>query len=588
MRCKWYGRLVVLTFAAVGLMGFVPGTHAKDELTTAVVDDQTKPAFDATHTEVKPLVPKHDGKTGQLHTFKLTPDGHIVAGVTIEQNYLQVYSPDHQLVREVPLEFPATAISIEPNGTYLIGGGGQIARVSPAGEIVKTSPAPHLVGQSAEDAKQKMIDEYKKQMEETRVIYKQQIERIQEQVDRLVKKQEEKVDAFSKRDQSRLDSLKEQLSQYEMIVEQQFSAEINEESLKYMLESQTRIPALATSGDDVFVAVSTGRGYAIWRVDTNFENATKVIEDLSGCCGQFDFYAAAGQLFLAENTKFQVSIYDRDGKHLSGFGERAGTSEAGFGSCCNPMNVICTSSGDILTAESSIGKIKRFNQAGELVSVVGKARIGGGCKHVALGFDESRNRYYVQYQDKNSICVLMPHAEAEVAMAEANKARQVAVIETAKLAGRWERANVEDKKAPKAEAEQRGVIIGNSGEQFSMEEYMAARIDFQFLTFDATKKKLQCEYAAPTEGNKGIAAQFFGGGETGERSPVAYTTVPQGLTDGQIQMDLEDEYGLIAFEVLAKLEGDSLTVTFVDTYSPNLKPMKFKRVVSNTSTSAGE
>jgi len=226
-----------------------------------------------------------------------------------------------------------------------------------------------------------------------------------------------------------------------------------------------------------------------------------------------------------------------------------------------------------------------------LVSVVGKARIGGGCKHVALGFDESRNRYYVQYQDKNSICVLMPHAEAEVAMGEANKSRQVAVIETAKLAGRWERVNGEQKPAPKAEAaegQQGAVILGNDGESFSMEEYMAARIDFQYLMFDAPKKKLQCEYAAPTEGNKGIVAQLFGGAETGERPPVAYTTVPQGLADGQIQMDLEDESGLIAFEVLAKLEGDSLTVTFVDTYSPNLKPMKFKRVLSNTSTSAGE
>lgn len=594
MRRNWFGRFGVVGLLAMGLVGSIgtqPCVLAFDDSTAPVVDKDTKTSFDATHTEVKPLVPKREGKSGQLHTFKLTPEGNIVAGVTFDQNYVQVYSPDHELIREVPTDFPVTAISVEPSGTYLIGGGGQIARLSANGEVLKQSPAPHMVGQSAEEAKQKMIDAYKKQMEEAREIYKQQIDQIQEQIDRLVKKQEEKGDKFSKRDQSRLDSLKEQLTQYKTIVEQQFSAEIDEESLKYMLESQTRIPSLATSGDDVFVAVSTGRGYEIWRTNSNFENATMVIADLSGCCGQFDFYAANGQLFLAENTKFQVGIYDRDGKQLSGFGERAGSSEAGFGSCCNPMNVICTSAGEILTAESSIGKIKRFNQAGELVGVVGKARIGGGCKHVALGFDESRNRYYVQYEDKNSICVLMPHSEAEVVMAEVNKNRQAAALETAKLDGNWERVKGEEKPAANADAAEQpqgGVIIGNAGESFSMEEYMAARTDFQVLSFDSATKKLKCEFAAAKGQQAGIVAQLLGGGETGERTPVTYSLVPQTLTGGQIQMDLEDGSGLIEFEMIAKLDGDTLTVTFVDPYSPNGKPLTFKRAAVNTSASTGE
>lgn len=591
MRCNWFGGCGVLAMLVFGCFGLGSRCHAEDGVSAAIVSEQPKSEFDATHTEVKPLVPKHNGAAGRLHTFKLTPDGHIIAGVTFDRDYVQVYSPDLELIREIPIEFQATAISIEPSGTFLIGGGGQIARLSTSGEVLKSSQAPHLAGQSAEEAKEKMIAEYKKQMEQTREIYNQQIEQIQKQIDKLTKKQEEKGDAFSKRDQSRLDSLKEQLTQYETIVEQQFSVEINEDTLKYMLESQTRIPSLAASGDDVFVAVSTGRGYEIWRVDSNFENATKVIEDLSGCCGQFDFYAANGNLYLAENTKFQVGIYDRDGKHLNGFGERAGSSEAGFGSCCNPMNVVCTSTGEILTAESSIGKIKRFNQEGELVGVVGKARIGGGCKHVALGFDESRNRYYVQYEDKNSICVLMPNAEAEVIMAEANKNRQAASAEVVKLAGRWERVKRDDKPAKKDEAaagEAGAVIIGNDGESFSMEEYMAARTDFQFLTFDAAAKNLQCEFAKAKEGQAGAIAQFFGGGETGERAPMNYVAVPQSITDGKILMDLEDQSGLIAFEMQAKLEGETLTVTFVDPYSPNLKPLTFQRAADPTSTKAGE
>lgn len=579
MRCNWLGVFAVLAF---GCFGWGASCHAQDGASAAIVSEQPKSEFEATHTEVHPLVPKRNGSAGKLHTFKLTPDGHIVAGVTFDQNYLQVYSPNLELLLEIPIDFQATAISIEPSGTFLVGGGGQIARLSTSGEVLKTSPAPHLAGQTAEEVKEKMIAECKKQMEQTREIYAQQIERIQKQIDKLTKKQEEKGDDFSKRDQSRLDSLKEQLTRYQAYVEEQFSGEINDDTLKYMLERQTRIPSLAAAGDDVFVAVSMGRGYEIWRVDSNFENPTKVIEDLSGCCGQFDFYAANGNLYLAENTKFQVGIYDRDGKHLNGFGERAGSSEAGFGSCCNPMNVVCTSTGEILTAESSIGKIKRFNQAGELVGVVGKARIGRGCKHVALGFDESRNRYYVQYEDNNSICVLMPNAEAEVVQAETNKNRQAAVAEVVKLAGRWERIKLEEEAAT---GEQPGATLGDRP---TTDVYMAVRTDFQFLTFDAAGENLQCEFAKATEEHAGIIARLPGGDEFGNRAPVSYVTVPQSLTDGLVRIDLEEESGTIEFELRAKLEGDTLTVTFVEPYSPNLKSMAFRRAADPTSTQVGE
>ncbi len=76
------------------------------------------------------------------------------------------------------------------------------------------------------------------------------------------------------------------------------------------------------------------------------------------------------------------------------------------------MNVRCCSNGDILTAESSIGTIKRFSKSGELLGVVGKARIGGGCKHVAVAVDEKRDRYYMMNVDKDHICVLVPLSEA--------------------------------------------------------------------------------------------------------------------------------------------------------------------------------
>jgi hypothetical protein len=101
------------------------------------------------------------------------------------------------------------------------------------------------------------------------------------------------------------------------------------------------------------------------------------------------------------------------------------------------MNVRCCDNGDILTAESSIGTIKRFNKNGELVGIVGKAKIGGGCKHVALGFDSKRDRYYMMNVDKSHICVLVPNAEAPEITADEALAKEARDGLGRKLVGEW-------------------------------------------------------------------------------------------------------------------------------------------------------
>ncbi|MBL8810287.1 MAG: hypothetical protein JNM43_08935 [Planctomycetaceae bacterium] len=101
------------------------------------------------------------------------------------------------------------------------------------------------------------------------------------------------------------------------------------------------------------------------------------------------------------------------------------------------MNVRCCDNGDILTAESSIGTIKRFNDKGELVGVVGKARIGGGCKHVALGYDSKRDRYYMMNVDRDHICVMLPNAEAPELTSEEQMAKTAREGLGQKLVGVW-------------------------------------------------------------------------------------------------------------------------------------------------------
>jgi hypothetical protein len=194
----------------------------------------------------------------------------------------------------------------------------------------------------------------------------------------------------------------------------------------------------------VLLTLYVNRGYEVWRTSSTFEKSGRVIDGLRGCCGQMDIITKGDKILTAENTKFQVGFYDLTGAKLTSFGKRHSEDENGFGSCCNPMNVLCCSNGDIITAESSIGHIKRFSDKGDLLAVIGRARIGGGCKHVALGHDEKRDRYYVQYQDMNHICIMLPNAEAAPLVAELDRKLKAAEDAALKLVGRWVEVSTPD------------------------------------------------------------------------------------------------------------------------------------------------
>ena len=97
--------------------------------------------------------------------------------------------------------------------------------------------------------------------------------------------------------------------------------EISETDIAQMMAARTRITALAVTEKDIFVCV-TGNGYEVWRSNHDFQEPTKVLDRLSGCCGQMDIQASGDQLFVAANTKFQVAVHDRDGVPVSSFGKR--------------------------------------------------------------------------------------------------------------------------------------------------------------------------------------------------------------------------------------------------------------------------
>jgi hypothetical protein len=372
-------------------------------------------AKEPTHKQAYTIKPELPDKKIKLETFCVGPRGNLwmacrssSADGSPDSGLIMVYDPSGLLFDSFPLPFVPQAINFSPSSKLYLAGSGKVARVALNGAVEIEIDAPNIgnreeaIAKAREDAK-KMIDEMRESMEEQKKVIEKQIAKLKEAPDDEDKK------AKSKRER-RLKVLEQQLKVQsdESIAE---SVPTDEEILSRLMSST----AIAATNNEVYVSCpeQTGYGYGVWRLSPDLTVEEKVISDAHGCCGQFDLQTDGTNLVLAENTKFEVGLYDRNGKRLSGFGKRSsGGEQDGFGSCCNPMNVRCEPDGDILTAESSIGHIKRFDRDGKLISFVGTAKVAGGCKHVAIGFDPDRNYYYMMHEDLSHVAVLVLKEEA--------------------------------------------------------------------------------------------------------------------------------------------------------------------------------
>lgn len=393
---------------------------AKDVETAAKVDKSK--TLKSTHVQTSTFLPKIDGKNARLSTFRVRPDGNIVACVSpmsqrrgkkkngdeskkLHAGYIQVYSPDLELVNEFGLPFAPTAIDLDQSGNMFVGGAGKVFKLSKEGETVAECQSPNMVGVDMDELRKEIKEEMVQQQEQMKKSLDKQVTRLEKQIAKLQEQAEE--EELSKTKKKKLGRLETQLESINSFIDQQ-ETEVTDEQIEARMKNSSRITAIAATQNDLYVATTArvGYGYEVYRFNHNFEDAEQVLKGLRGCCGQMDIHALGENVAVAENTNYNVAVYDRDGEEVSRFGERLSGDNQGFGSCCNPMNVLCCENGDFLTAESSVGKIKRFNASGEMVGYIGEAKIGGGCKHVAFGHDSERNRYYVQHEDSNKICIL--------------------------------------------------------------------------------------------------------------------------------------------------------------------------------------
>jgi sugar lactone lactonase YvrE len=126
--------------------------------------------------------------------------------------------------------------------------------------------------------------------------------------------------------------------------------------------------------------------------------------------GVVDFAVAGdGEIRVANPGMHRVERYAPDGTLLSRFGRFDGRDPAGFGGCCNPTNVAVDARGRVIVSEKAGPRVKVYDAAGELLSVVADTAFDPGCRNMDVAFG-AQGRVYVADTVRLEICVFDPVA----------------------------------------------------------------------------------------------------------------------------------------------------------------------------------
>ncbi|REK25639.1 MAG: hypothetical protein DWQ41_11955 [Planctomycetota bacterium] len=390
---------------------------------------------DATHVQVGTIDLGGTDGGCVVNTFCMDPEGRLLVAVggrqqsvqvvsgertveTVETgNEIRIFSQEGELVDTWNVPFAPQAMNVAPDLSVYIAGAGQIARLDAEGNVVKQGSTPQIgnLEEFKEQVRQQLVEQAKQRAE----VFTQQIERAEEIVAKLNEKPENERTAI---DKLRLRNAQRQLDLLESnaeLVESQ-SAEID---IGYYMTYKLKVPGMAVSEQDVFVAVSAvnGYGYDVWRMDHDFGDPVKVVEGLRGCCGQMDIQCQDGDLYVAENSRHRVCRFSREGELIGQWGKSDRTGKEGFEGCCNPMNLRFGANGEVLTAESGCGAIKRYTPEGEFIGLLGHAELQGGCKHVAVAATPDSSKVFMLDVPRTRICILEPRSDAATPAGDGEK-----------------------------------------------------------------------------------------------------------------------------------------------------------------------
>jgi hypothetical protein len=390
------------------------------------------PAWQPSHQQVNVIKVNPDSKNKIVNNFCLNLDGNLLfccgddrldsASINSETRQvtitkvgspagIRVFSPDGKLLRTWNLDFKPQAICVHRDGTIFVAGDGRLAKLSPEGKTLSSGELPGIA-----EMKAKANQEAQKSGDQTPV----QVETKQQSgglIGGLLR-------AFGLIDDTA------GLSPQDAAALAAITA-----------QSKREITGIAVTDQDLFVAcrASEGSGYAVWRMDHNFQNPKQIVAQLSGCCGQMDVQARNGELWIPENGRHRVNRYDREGKLLTTFGKEDRKAADGFGGCCEPKNVRFGLNGELYTAESGPPVVvKRFSPEGKFLGVVGLPKFETGCVRVTVEMSKDGNFVYVLNTDDNAIHVLAAKSadpKKDVIKAEKTNKEKISIILNGKIIG---------------------------------------------------------------------------------------------------------------------------------------------------------
>jgi hypothetical protein len=318
---------------------------------------------------------------------------------------LRLLDSDGKSLESFPLDFQAQTVNVCPDGNLIVGGDGTLARYSLQGKELARSESPHVTATKNDPDESKR--RAKETLEEQRKSIEEAIKSFEEQQAEYAKRDEKSLTAEEKEAKQQIEQI---LPQYKHMADQQgvtiSDAQI-EETAKQLATMGRKINAVAASQKHLYCTApaSKGYGYSVWRTDLDFTNPKRIVDGLSGCCGQMDIQCCDDDVVISENSRKRVVRFDANGKEVSSWGKASREGEGDtFGSCCNPMNTRIV--GNKLFVSDSDGRVRLFSLAGKYEGEVGKADVEAGCKSSIVGVSPDGNRVYYIDVNHSRICVL--------------------------------------------------------------------------------------------------------------------------------------------------------------------------------------
>jgi sugar lactone lactonase YvrE len=434
------------------------------------------PAWKPSHEQTAVIKINEAGATGRttLNNFCLSADGNLLAAcsgpskpaASDEQGgEIRVLSPEGKLLKTWPLEFKPEAICVADDGTIFVAGAGHIAKLDQEGKILLAAKSPQMADLPAlpppakkalekapkEDAaakaarakqvkllRTKLEKAQKEYAEKRKECFKEAAESLGvktkdqpegEILEALRKKAEEMSEeertAFEEKFQLKVQGAMDKLvAAQQQLQEASVSPEEVARQKRAEVLSKSIVTGIAVSKDDVFVACPMAKsyGYAVWRVDREFANSKRIIENLRGCCRQMDIQANNGEVWVAHNAAHKVERYDRDGKQLASFGKAGRKKADEFGGCCEPKNLRFNAKGEVYASESGAPVvIKRFTADGKFLGTVGLPKYESGCVRVTIDVSRDGKHVFILDPGGNAIHVLTEKATEPEKKGDAEK-----------------------------------------------------------------------------------------------------------------------------------------------------------------------